>query len=92
MIHLRQLAPLCLALTLAAAPLSAQTAQSETSRPASGSSDTSTDKTAAPQQAPAAKSSAEASTSAGSGKNSPFDYRPSEEISEDAPVSFPVDI
>ena len=92
MIHLRQLAPLCLALTLAAAPLSAQTARPETSRPASGSSDTSTDKAAAPQQAPAAKSSAEVSTSAGSGKNSPFDYRPSEEISEDAPVSFPVDI
>ena len=26
------------------------------------------------------------------GNESPFDYRPSEEISEDVPVSFPVDI
>lgn len=49
-------------------------------------------KTPAPHTPPAAEASEKKSTNAGAGKDSPFDYRASEQISEDLPVSFPVDI
>ncbi len=92
MINPRQLAPLCLTLALGAMPLLAQPEQAE---PPAGSSAGSTarpaEKTTAPQQAPAAREAAPKSADA-AGKTSPFDYRSSEEISEDVPVSFPVDI
>jgi hypothetical protein len=84
----------CLALTLAlglalnAAPLLAQT-QAEGKDAAATPADTATADAPAAKQAPPA-TSAPAPTS--KGNSSPFDYRSSEEISEDVPVSFPVDI
>jgi hypothetical protein len=91
MTHALKLAPLCLALALAATPLSAQPAQTEQSQPPSAGSAAAPDKNPAPQQ-PAAGTPAKKSTEATTGSSSPFDYRSSEQISEDVPVSFPVDI
>jgi hypothetical protein len=54
----------------------------------SGSSDT-PDKL---DTTPSEEESARGSTGADNSGRSPFDYRSSEEISEDVPVSFPVDI
>jgi hypothetical protein len=88
----RQLAPLLLALALGSTPLLAQPTP-DTATPAPGAPATgAADKTAPAQQAPAARDPAQKSTPPTTGKDSPFDYRPSEEISEDVPVSFPVDI
>ena len=91
MINARQLAPLLLLLTLAAAPLRAQPdaggATDTASAPAAGGS---AQQSGAQQPAPAP--SEPTSNSAGASSQSPFDYRSSEEISEDVPVSFPVDI
>jgi len=85
-----KLPPLLLALALGSAPLLAQpapqakTAEAETQT---------TEQTAAQEQAPAAARPAQKKSSPpASGRDSPFDYRSSEEISEDVPVSFPVDI
>lgn len=88
----RQLASLFLALTLAlsAAPPRAQTEGKDTPEAAPAASDGSADKPAATPAPPA--NGAAAQKRAGAGNSSPFDYRPSEEISEDVPVSFPVDI
>ena len=102
MSHPRQLTALRLALalalalaalTLATMPLFAQTAPAQpapsTSPATAGATESNTTQSqAATPDKPAAKS-----PDAGSGKqSSPFDYRSSEEISEDVPVSFPVDI
>jgi hypothetical protein len=84
----RQLAPLFFALLLGAAPLLAQTDVTETKEPAPAATDGTTEKPAATPAPPANSAPAQKST----GNSSPFDYRSSEEISEDVPVSFPVDI
>jgi hypothetical protein len=76
-------------MVLGSTPLLAQPApEARTAPPAKQA----TDKTAPTAAAPATQEQAQKSTSAGTGKDSPFDYRSSEEISEDVPVSFPVDI
>ena len=93
MINVRQPFLLVLVLVSAATPALAQT---ETDGAAGSSSaavtDSSAQKPAATQQAPAGKDSAPNNPGAGNSGRSPFDYRSSEEISEDVPVSFPVDI
>ena len=89
MINPRQLALLLLALALGSTPLLAQPApEAKTAEPANQAAD----KAAPAQPAPAARDPAQKSTPPTTGKDSPFDYRSSEEISEDVPVSFPVDI
>jgi hypothetical protein len=89
----RYLLPLSLALAVGAAPLLAQDAQPGTEQPTAAAG--------APKGAPAPQSSAgkkdngagaNTKPRADSGGDSPFDYRASEEISEDLPVSFPADI
>ena len=90
----RYLLPLCLALAFGASPLLAQTAGTDTSPPAPTAAEARKD---APAPQPSAgKNDSGAGASAkqrsDSGGNSPFDYRASEEISEDLPVSFPADI
>ena len=79
MISRTNLAPAILALALGAVAGQAQpTAEDSATPPDTGAS--------AGESSPAADSS-----TANSG-DSPFDYRASEKISEDLPVSFPVDI
>jgi hypothetical protein len=83
---------LSLLLSLGSAPLSAQSDSNE--RAAATPSSTAPDKEAGDSsgsQAPAAATEKK-SNNASTGKSSPFDYRASEQISEDVPVSFPVDI
>lgn len=89
MIHPRQLAPLFLVMALGSTALLAQPAPAaKAAEPASAAPD----KAAPAQPAPAAADREKKSTPPTTGKDSPFDYRSSEEISEDLPVSFPVDI
>ncbi len=93
MINTRRLAPLFFILCLGATPLLAQPEatggeESSSAAAANGSADT----TATTQPAPAPSATAPTSSSSGTSNKSPFDYRSSEEISEDVPVSFPVDI
>ena len=89
MINTRQRGLLLLALALGSTPLLAQPApEAKTTEPTNRTAD----KTPPPQQAPAAPDPAQKSTPPTTGRDSPFDYRSSEEISEDVPVSFPVDI
>jgi len=89
MINPYKLPPLFLALALGSMPLLAQTApQAKTPEPSTRAAQ----QTASQQQVPAAPDPAQKSTPPSTGKDSPFDYRSSEEISEDVPVSFPVDI
>jgi hypothetical protein len=87
----RYLLPLCLALAVGAPPLLAQDAQPGSAQPAADAP-----KGAPAPQSPAGKKDtgdgANAKPRADSGGESPFDYRASEEISEDLPVSFPADI
>ena len=84
-----RLPPLLLALALGSTPLLAQPApEAKTAEPSTRAAQP----TAPPPQAPAAPDPAQKSTPPTTGKDSPFDYRSSEEISEDVPVSFPVDI
>jgi hypothetical protein len=84
MIQPRQWLPLAIPLALAAAALIAQPETPESTG-------------VQPEQAEPAPGTDQ--TTAGAGQDSsparnesPFEYRPSEEISEDLPVSFPVDI
>ena len=79
MISRTRLAPAILALVLGAA---AGQAQPGTEDPAGE----------APADANTGQSSATSESGDADNSNSPFDYRASEEISEDLPVSFPVDI
>ncbi len=89
MINPRQLTPLLLALALGSTPLLAQPAPpANTPEPAQPAAD----ETAPTKQVPAAREQTPKSTPPKTGGDSPFDYRSSEEISEDVPVSFPVDI
>ena len=81
------LTPLCLALMLGAAPLLAQP-EAEDAAGATAATGEAEKPSASAQQAPAPSEPAPNSSS----NRSPFDYRSSEEISEDVPVSFPVDI
>jgi hypothetical protein len=88
----RQLSPLFLALIFGAMPLFAQPEPGDASRsPAEGTAPT-TNQTSTPPQAPADTEPTQKSSPATTRGDSPFDYRSSEEISEDVPVSFPVDI
>ncbi len=86
------MAPLFLTLSLEAMPLIAQSAPDERTQTAQASANTDDDKSDAAPQAPAPKEATQKKTSPTSGTDSPFDYRSSEKISEDVPVSFPVDI
>lgn len=93
MINTRRWGPLFFILCLGATPLLAQPEAtggegSSSAAATSGSADT----TAPTPPAPASSATASTSSSSGTGSKSPFDYRSSEEISEDVPVSFPVDI
>jgi hypothetical protein len=95
MINVKQQFSLILVLALGATPVLAQP-EADDAAAAGSSSAAVTDKSkgssTGTQPAPAAKESAPSSSSAGNSGRSPFDYRSSEEISEDVPVSFPVDI
>ena len=71
---------LVLALLTFALPCAGQTDTSEPAVPREDSSTTAATDTAAAREPPPAE------------RESPFDYRASEEISEDVPVSFPIDI
>jgi hypothetical protein len=89
MINPRQLSPLLLAMALGSIPLLAQPAPpAKASEPAGRA----VEKTAPAQPAPTTGEQLQKSTPPKTGKDSPFDYKSSEEISEDVPVSFPVDI
>jgi predicted cobalt transporter CbtA len=86
------LAALSLLLALGAAPLLAQTDSNErTENTASATAKDQEAGDAAGSPAPAAGAEKKGND-ATTGKSSPFDYRASEQISEDVPVSFPVDI
>ena len=89
MIKSRQLGPLFLALVLEATPL---LAQSEDAKLPSNADASAEDQLPATSQSPSSKDTTQKSTPNNTGQDSPFEYRPSEEISEDVPVSFPVDI
>ena len=89
MITPRQLSPLFLALILEATPLLAQAEDAELPSQAEAPVG---DQSPAVSQSPSTKDTAQKSTPTKTGQDSPFEYRPSEEISEDVPVSFPVDI
>jgi hypothetical protein len=99
MITPRQLTPLLLAIALGSTPLHAQpAAQKNAEAPASAPAEkTAPAKPAPTTQAPATPESAKTEPAGKNpapdkGKDSPFEYHSSEEISEDLPVSFPVDI
>jgi hypothetical protein len=85
------MAAFCLALSLATAPLLAQTAPEEKPQ-TSESSSQSADTSAGTKPVPASSGSTKKTPAPTTGSDSPFDYRSSEKISEDVPVSFPVDI
>jgi hypothetical protein len=89
MITPRQLSPLFLALILAATPLLAQSEDAELPSKEDASAG---EQSQTASQTPSTKEAAQKSTPTKTGQDSPFEYRPSEEISEDEPVSFPVDI
>ena len=78
-----------LALTLWAASLLAQTEPVETAETAAQPTTRNPNETA---KTPAGVSSTPNEAPAKTNNDSPFDYRSSEEISEDLSVSFPVDI
>ena len=87
----RQLALLVISLALGVFPVLAQqapAAEADSAAPAEEA-----ESGARPQQqGAAAEDPSPASKPAATSKDSPFDYRSSEEISEDLSVSFPVDI
>ena len=88
MINLRLLTPLVLVTALGPVPLLAQPEAAGTdAKPVQQPQQPAT----APAQ-PATTQPANKHPAPETRKDSPFDYRSSEEISEDVPVSFPVDI
>lgn len=97
MTRTRHIYALCLALMLGSAPVLAQTEQPAPAAPAASASKGTPQKTPA-SQSPAGNTKLDASAGENSKKGSsssggsPYDYRASEEISEDLPVSFPADI
>ena len=72
--------PLALVLLLFALPVGSQTEASDPSAPRGKSDEASV------PEAPVTRENTQVAS------ENPFDYRASEEISEDVPVSFPVDI
>ena len=88
MSRINDLATPGLALLLAAAPLLAQQAP-PAPEPGEQLEHAAPEQTAPREDTPAAKNPAGETDDSG---DSPFDYRSSEEISEDLSVSFPVDI
>ena len=86
------MAPLFLALSLEGTPLCAQSAPAETSQTSQEPTIQGGNKSDVTQQATAPKGSTPKKPPPTTGNDSPFDYRSSEKISEDVPVSFPVDI
>jgi hypothetical protein len=91
---IRTLAPVILALMLGANPLAAQrAADAEGAAPGQDTADSAAPQPGTSKPAPSAPSSAPAERPVPNRTHdSPFDYRSSEEISEDLSVSFPVDI
>ena len=86
------MAPVFLALSLEAIPLIAQSASAERIQTAQEPVNTDGDNSDVTQQATAPKGSTQKKPPPITSNDSPFDYRSSEKISEDVPVSFPVDI
>jgi hypothetical protein len=93
MITTRTLAVATLSLVLGAAPLYAQRA-SDTPQQATDVPGQDAKETQKNQESPTADkpATAPATRPPATNNDSPFDYRPSEKISEDLSVSFPVDI
>jgi len=93
MITTRALAAAILSLVLGAAPLHAQhatdTPQQPTDAPEQDAKETQKNQENPPADKPV---TAPATRPPATNNDSPFDYRSSEEISEDLSVSFPVDI
>ena len=93
MITTRALAVAILSLVLGAAPLHAQhatdTPQQPTDAPEQDAKETQKNQENPPADKPV---TAPATRPPATNNDSPFDYRSSEEISEDLSVSFPVDI
>lgn len=90
MSYSQHLIPVLLATLLAAAPLRAQPDVAEKNATPVGDGAGETPAASQPPQTPT--EAASGSGNAGAGSTSPFDYQASEQISEDLPVSFPVDI
>jgi len=84
MIKIQALAVATLSLVLGAAPLFAQQA--------ADAPEQDSEETPKSQESQAANRPAPATRPPATSNDSPFDYRSSEEISEDLSVSFPVDI
>ena len=92
MIQPRHWLPLVLPLALVAAAVIAQPATPESSEAGPGTASPAPTDAPGPGQAAAEQNKDQKQGNAPARNESPFDYRPSEEISEDLPVSFPVDI
>ena len=84
--------PLLLVLSLQAMPLAAQSAAAEQTQSAQETAASPADKNDTASSAATPEGSAEKKAPSAKRNASPFDYRSSEKISEDVPVSFPVDI
>ena len=88
---LNPLPPLLLMLALGATPLQAQSTPDAQAEPSTKATDQNTGAAQSPQTADTKESTVTPAPKT-SRNDSPFDYRSSEEISEDLSVSFPVDI
>ena len=84
--------PLSLILYLQVIPLAAQSLPAEQTQSAQEPPASPADKNDTASSAATAEGSAEKKAPSAKRSESPFDYRSSEKISEDVPVSFPVDI
>ena len=84
--------PLSLILSLQAMPLAAQSVPAEQTQSTQEPPASPADKNDTASSAATPEGSAEKKTPSAKSNASPFDYRSSEKISEDVPVSFPVDI
>ena len=92
MIKPRLMLPLLLALSPLSAPVAAQSAPTEPPQASQEPTIDGSNKSDMAQQATTPEKSPQKKAASTEGNNSPFDYRSSEKISEDVPVSFPVDI
>ena len=84
--------PLSLILSLQAIPLAAQSVPAEQTQSTQEPPASPADKNDNASSAAMPEGSAEKKAPSAKRSESPFDYRSSEKISEDVPVSFPVDI
>ena len=84
--------PLSLILSLQAMPLAAQSVPAEQTQSTQEPPASPADKNDNASSAAMPEGSAEKKAPSAKSNASPFDYRSSEKISEDVPVSFPVDI